>query len=226
MGGGGGAVGGEEQAIAASTRARDAVATYAVRISGARGNYAWYVNGLYEVTDEVSGGKPVYKKQGAEMWLEYHVSRGEWMSRPTYCKGQASNACYAYVDCDVGVLPDKAPRGAWHVWVNRSLKAQASVVVTPISEEEVAAEAAALQAALQVACAATRAAARAAAVVAEVSKNKEREEEEQGACVAGSSPSSRHIHTHTNIKTHLHMHKRYNTRAHTHRMRKKRKTHT
>jgi len=160
MGGGGGDERGEEQAIVTSTRAHDAAATYAVRISGATGDNAWRVNGVYEVTDEVSGGMPVYKKQGGDMWLEYHVSNGRWMSRSTLYKGQANDACLAHVHCDVGVLPDKAPRGAWHVWVNNAFEAQASVVVTPMSAAEVAAEAAALQAAR----AATRAAAQAAKV--------------------------------------------------------------
>ena len=140
----------------------DASKPHAVRISGATGDNAWRVNGVYEVTDEVSGGMPVYKKQGAEMWLEYHVSLGQWLSRLTKDKGQANFYRYAYVACDVGVLPDNAPRGAWYVWVNNAFKAQASVVVTPMS----AAEAAALQAALQ----AARAAAVATAAVRKVRK--------------------------------------------------------
>jgi len=150
----------EVPAEAAVLRAARAAATYVVCIRGARGDKAWCVNGLYEVMDEVSGGMPVYKKQGAEMWLEYHVSRGQWMSRPTEHKGKASNSCWAYVDCDFGMLPDKAPRGAWHVYVNNAFEAQASVVVTPMSEEEVEI--------LQAAFTAARAVARAAAAAAKV----------------------------------------------------------
>jgi len=106
---------------------------YFMRISGATGAVADDVNGRYEMTDEVSGGMPVYKKRGTEVWLEYHVSRhhGCWMSRPTHCKGQANNACYAYVDCAFNVLPDKAPSGAWFVCVNKDFVAQESVVAMP-----------------------------------------------------------------------------------------------
>jgi len=106
------------------------------------------VNGLYEVTDEISGGMPVYKKQRAELWLEYHVSLCQWMLKSTASKGQENNATCAYVACDVGVLPDKAPRGAWHVaFFFSSLAAQASVVVTRVSASEAAVEEAAFQAA-------------------------------------------------------------------------------
>jgi len=123
------------------------------------------VNGLYEVTDEVSGGMPVYKKQGNEMWLEYHVSCGKWMSRHAAYKGQANKFCNASVDCDVGVLPDKAPRGIWRVCSNGALEVQASVVVTTMSAAEVAAESLVMQA--------TSAAARAAAAIAKVRKRED-----------------------------------------------------
>jgi len=130
-----------------------------VRISGDIGDNAVYVNGLYEVTDEISGGMPVYKKQGAEQWLEYHVSFRQWMSRSTARKGQTSDLCHAYVACAVGMLPDKAPKGAWHVVVNGAWRAQSNIVITPLSAAEVSAEVAAEAAALQAACEAARVAA-------------------------------------------------------------------
>jgi len=141
---------------------------YAVCISGATGIVARRVNGLYEVTDEVFGGMPVYKKQGGEMWLEYHDSHGNWMLRVIEHKGEAESVCTAYVDCDVGLLPDKAPRGAWHVWVEKDIfEAQAGIAVTQKS----AAEVAVLQAALQAAFAAARVATKAEARVAKVRKS-------------------------------------------------------
>ena len=115
-----------------------------MRISGATGDNAGRVNGVYEVTDEVSGGMPVYKKQGAEQWLEYHVSTSSWMSRSTARKGQSRLACHAYVDCAMGVLPDNAPTGAWHVFTSGAWEVQTSVVVSPMSSEEIAAEVAAV----------------------------------------------------------------------------------
>jgi len=145
----------EAAAVQAACAAARAAATYAVRISGATSNYAYFVNGVYEVTDEVFGGMPVYKKQGGDMWLEYHFSTSNWMSRATAHKGQAKAFFYALVGCANGLLPDKAPIGTWLIAVNGSLVAQASIAVTPMSAAEVAAEAAAVQAA----CAAARAAA-------------------------------------------------------------------
>jgi hypothetical protein len=106
-----------EQAACAAARA---AATYDVHISGATGENDWRVNGLYEVTDEVSGGMPVYHKkpgsmgpQRSELWLEYH--QGRWMSRSTVYNSHASDYIVAYVDCAIGVLPDQTPTGAWYV---------------------------------------------------------------------------------------------------------------
>jgi len=43
--------------------------TYFVHIRGATCNNAWRVNGVEDVTDEVSGSMPVYKYQGGKMRL-------------------------------------------------------------------------------------------------------------------------------------------------------------
>jgi len=143
----------EAAALQAACAAARAAAVYAVRISGATGDFSGRVNGLYEVTDEISGGMPVYKKQGGEQWLEYHVSTSCWMSKSTASKGQTKNLCHAYVDCAIGVMPDNAPIGAWNVFSRSSsaFACQASIAISPVSVTEVAA--------VQAACAAARAAA-------------------------------------------------------------------
>jgi len=145
----------EKTAVQAACEAARETARHAVRISGATGNNAALVNGLFELTGEISGGMPVYKKQGDEQWLEYFVSTCRWMSRSTARKGQTNNSCHAYVDCAICVLPDEAPTGAWQVANGVSFGVQANIVVSPMSAEQVVAEAAAVQAA----CAAARAAA-------------------------------------------------------------------
>jgi len=132
----------EKIAAAAMPAAREGV-----RISGATGTNAFVVNGVYEVTDEISGGMPVYKKQEGEQWLEYHVSKSRWMAKDLKDKGQDKYVGYACVACALGVLPDKASRGTWQVVDGVSWPSQASLVVTPVSAAEVAAEAAALLAA-------------------------------------------------------------------------------
>jgi len=66
---------------AAMRRAREAAA--AVRISGATGDCAGDVDGLFELTDEAGNG-PVWKKCGAEVYL-YRAHSGSW-----YVSGAAS----------------------------------------------------------------------------------------------------------------------------------------
>jgi len=158
----------EERLVASRQKATeldvkiDALVSHCVKstlyISGVKGNNAVWVNGLYEVTQEVSGGMPVYKKHGGEQWLEYHVLTGKWMSRATASRGQASGSCDAYVACSIGVLPDKALKGTWYVRANGTYAAQASVVVSRVSAAE-AAEAALPAAAVEAFCAPARAAA-------------------------------------------------------------------
>jgi len=86
------------------------------------------VNGLYEVTDEVSGGMPVYKKQGAEMWLEWNKKKQQWISRVTASKGEASEAGTAYVGCtSTNVLPVNSPVGTWKILVDGAWVAQPAI---------------------------------------------------------------------------------------------------
>ena len=61
-----------------------------VRIQGATGPSGPSINGIYEPTDEICGGWPVYKKRDdTEKWLEYIVATNEWYVKPTSDKGKA-----------------------------------------------------------------------------------------------------------------------------------------
>ena len=60
---------------AAMRRAREEAV--GVRISGATGDSAGYVNGQFELTDETGNG-PVWKKRGAEYYL-YRAHKGKWI---------------------------------------------------------------------------------------------------------------------------------------------------
>lgn len=60
-----------------------------VDIRGATGPSASSINGVYEVTDEFSGGWPVYCKRGdSDKWLEFIVATSEWYVKPTSDKGK------------------------------------------------------------------------------------------------------------------------------------------
>ena len=56
-------------------RSQAATGAVAVDIRGARGPNASIINGIYEPTEEVSSGWPIYRKRGdAGKWLEYFVA--------------------------------------------------------------------------------------------------------------------------------------------------------
>lgn len=60
-----------------------------VDIRGATGPSASSINGIYEVTNELCGGWPVYRKKGdADKWLEFIVATSEWYVKPTADRGR------------------------------------------------------------------------------------------------------------------------------------------
>jgi hypothetical protein len=113
--------------------ARQVIGTKSVRLAGATGNDAEYVNGVYEPTSELSsGGVTVYRKVGnAEMWLEYCASAGWWQSTPTASKGKTS--CWACCAVPAKCLPEACPVGQWQVYDDGKWVPQASVTVSIVS---------------------------------------------------------------------------------------------
>ena len=77
---------------AAMRRAREAAA--AVRISGATGELAGAVDGLFELTDEAGHG-PVWKKRGAEVYL-YRAHDGKWLVSDAANKDARKDGGWAY----------------------------------------------------------------------------------------------------------------------------------
>ena len=58
----------------------------------------------------------MYKKYNSnDVWLEYDSVTGEWLVKPTECKGGVDSDCYAYSSCDYGTLPERVPSGTWIV---------------------------------------------------------------------------------------------------------------
>jgi hypothetical protein len=61
----------------------------AVQVSGATGLAAAHINGVYRpVAGEGVGGKPVYKKDGADTWIEYRPGTEQWQLKPGSSKGK------------------------------------------------------------------------------------------------------------------------------------------
>lgn len=85
-----------------------------VDIRGARGPSASSINGIYEPTDEICGGWPVYRKKGDnEKWLEHHAATNEWYVKPTADRNRAEGwMCLA---SDPPCRPEQC-RGVCEVW--------------------------------------------------------------------------------------------------------------
>jgi hypothetical protein len=67
---------------------RRATMPHAVQVSGAS---AASINGVYRpVAGERVGGKPVYKKDGADTWIEYWPGTEQWQVKPGSDKGKGS----------------------------------------------------------------------------------------------------------------------------------------
>jgi hypothetical protein len=114
----------EEDRIAGAERRLQATP---VDIRGAHGPSATSINGVYEPTNEVCGGWPVYRKQGdPDKWLEYIVATNEWYVKPTADRGRAEGwMCLA---SDPPTRPELS-RGTCEVWDGDRWTLQSCVTV-------------------------------------------------------------------------------------------------
>jgi hypothetical protein len=98
-----------------------------VDVRGALGPSASSINGVYEPTDEICGGWPVYRKQGdGEKWLEHHASTNEWYVKPTADRNRAEGwMCLA---SDPPCRPELC-RGMCEVWNGERWSVADSVTV-------------------------------------------------------------------------------------------------
>ena len=90
------------------------LAAVSVDIRGAVGPSASSINGVYDPTDEICGGWPVYQKRGdSEKWLEHHAATNEWYVKPTADRNRAEGwMCLA---SDPPTRPELS-RGLCEVW--------------------------------------------------------------------------------------------------------------
>lgn len=98
-----------------------------VDIRGAVGPSASSINGVYEVTSELCGGWPVYRKQNdPDKWLEYIVATNEWYVKPTADRGRAEG--WMCLSSDPPQRPELS-RGTCEVWDGDRWTLQSSVTV-------------------------------------------------------------------------------------------------
>ena len=76
-----------------------------------------YVNGIFEPTDEVCNGMPVYRRKGdLDTWLEMvKTSSGNWRwyIKPTSEKGPNSSVCFGYGVSTTVVFPQDCEAERW-----------------------------------------------------------------------------------------------------------------
>ena len=72
------------------------------------------INGIYDPTDELSGGMPVYaKRRDANVCVEYWPAIKKWQVKGTRVKG--SNVAWAALLSDPPVPPEQVVGSVWRV---------------------------------------------------------------------------------------------------------------
>ena len=87
-----------------------------VQVSGATGTAAATINGVYRpVAGEGVGGKPVYKKDGADVCIEYWPGREQWQMKPGSDTGRDSACMHSLgYQKEAGVVEDVT--AGWNVY--------------------------------------------------------------------------------------------------------------
>ncbi len=104
-------------------------------MANASGPHADSVNGVYELTNQMCGGLPVFQKKGSGgLWLEFLRTELRWSVVRTAERGTTTS--YAFTSTGAGMcLPQDCPSGKWQVWMGSEGKQpDASVTVTLLSE--------------------------------------------------------------------------------------------
>ena len=105
----------------------------------------------------MSGGMPVYRKQGdPDKWLMYYQSNKNWYVQTTSDKG--TNCGSAYLNCDPSCLPENGTKRTWQVDDDGStFQLKADVDISIATPQEVAEAAALIAAAAEALAASVRA---------------------------------------------------------------------
>jgi hypothetical protein len=127
------------QVAVAAAAAAELAATRTVEIGGATGPRAAGVNGVYERTDEVKNGKPVFAKKvaGGSEWVIglWEAPDGLWYVSPradfdaNKAEGWACTVC-------AGVAHPAVPGTAWQVYDGAKFNVQEAVTVRTLTAAE------------------------------------------------------------------------------------------
>ena len=107
-----------------------------IDIDGATGPSAYLINGVYEATDELSGGLPVYVKVGShDACLEYRVVANRWQVKRIEHKGTDIGlaVCAVPAKCQ----PQNCPAAKWQIVVVDKLIPLPAITISVVDKEEV-----------------------------------------------------------------------------------------
>ena len=94
------------------------------------------INGVYEATNQMSGGMPVYVKVGFnDMCMEYRAHHRTWQLKAIDLIG--TDVCSASCTVPVKCLPAQCPVGHWYVGITgHDAVPQPAVTISPVSNVE------------------------------------------------------------------------------------------
>jgi hypothetical protein len=123
----------------AAAGAAELAAMRAVEIGGATGPRAANVNGVYEWTDEVKNGMPVFAKKvaGGAEWVVglWEAPRGKWYVSPRSSIDANKAAGFACTVC-AGVAHPAVLKTAWKVSDGAKFKTQEAITVRILTAAE------------------------------------------------------------------------------------------
>ncbi len=98
-------------------------------ISGATGNWAHYINGIWDRSGELISGMPVYIQRGQpNQFLEYYAPNNQWIVRSLAHRNDNRGGYDAYVSCAAGLTLERCAN-IWGVIANGVFVDQLSVKV-------------------------------------------------------------------------------------------------
>ena len=105
-----------------------------IEIYGATGPRSHFVNGIYELTEEICNSQPVYRKKiDKNIWLECVSSYGNlaWHVKPTGNRGAYNRTSYGFCQKISGntELPLGCIVGGWEIGTGQGFVVQTEVAV-------------------------------------------------------------------------------------------------
>ena len=106
------AMGGEGWKLSRTCRAIRAAPP--VSITGVTGTRASSINGVYTAAGARSGDRPLYRRDGGDVWIEYNADREKWMIKGASCLGEFKGWMRSSDRCPGAQVVEEVP--SWDVW--------------------------------------------------------------------------------------------------------------